>query len=97
MRLIWIILGTVFQLGLAMFLFVTVAFSSAGIANLSNLSKFHITILAASPFGLPLICISVAGIVIYLYTVNAGSVYYWLYLVPLILSIIYFAYATYLN
>ena len=89
----WVVLGTILQLFLALFLFMFVGFTAGGIANGRSLRKYQSAILDLSLYFLPATCIICAGIVIYQYN-NSGSVNsYWWYALPLLLTGCYLIYA----
>lgn len=93
MSLLWVILGTIAQLMLAVFLFMVVAFSAGDIFNNDSLNKLQMTILNMSLFVLPGICILSAGMVIYYYIVGGSSTVYWWNIVPVISAALYLIYA----
>jgi hypothetical protein len=89
----WTLAGTVGQLLLAVWLFMAVVFSAAGIGNGVALGKLQLAIFNASVFIIPGLCVLSAGIVVYLHMHGAGASSYWWYLMPLGAMAVYFAYA----
>lgn len=97
MSLGWVIAGTIGQLCLAVFLWMVVIFSSAGIVNGHTLDKFQSGILDVSMFALPSVCVISAGIVLYLFHSDAGAAAYWWYAAPFATAALYLIYAVSLN
>lgn len=92
MSISWVIAGTFFQAFLALFLFMLVVFSGAGVMNTISLSKFEINVVDFAMFFLPTLCIFCAGVVIYQYNTGGGVNSYWWYASPLVLTVCYFIY-----
>jgi len=89
----WTLAGTVAQLMLAVFLFMMVVFSAAGIGNGVPLGKTQLAIFNLSVFVLPALCVVSAGVVVYLHLHGGGASSYWWYAMPLGAMAVYFAYA----
>lgn len=89
----WTVAGTVGQLMLAMFLFMMVVFSAAGIGNGVPLSKVQTAIFNLSVFAVPATCVLSAGIVVYLHMHGGGASSYWWYAMPFGAAAIYLVYA----
>ena len=94
MSLIAVILGTIFQLALSLFLFMLAAFAGGGIVNGRNLSELQIKILDISLYVLPCLCLISAGIVIYQYTHGGTNNSFWWYSMPIVAAIIYIIYVS---
>ena len=58
----WVVVGTLAQLMLGLFLFMLVVFSASSMDGVGKLARVHSRILALSPFGLPATCVVSAGI-----------------------------------
>lgn len=97
MTLGWVIAGTIGQLMLGMICFLLVAFSAAGIANGSSLTKVQMAVLNIALYLLPISCFFSAGYVAYQYYCDATINAYSWYLLPIPFIILYFAYAIRLN
>lgn len=97
MSLTWTILGTIFQLLLAYFLFMVVVFSAAGIGNGAQLDKLQLNILNLSMYVLPAMCAVSAGIVVYLHRHGGSAACYWWYAMPLAATVLYLVYAVVLG
>jgi hypothetical protein len=93
MSLPWIILGTIAQLMLALFLFMLVVFSGGGLVTGNKFSKIQMDILNLSMFVLPGACIVSVVVVWMLYWHGAGVSAYWWYALPLAATGAYLAYA----
>lgn len=93
MSLTWTILGTIFQLMLACFLFMVVVFSAAGIGNSTQLDRFQLNVLNLSMYVLPATCAVSAGIVVYLHGHGGSAASYWWYAMPLAATVLYLFYA----
>lgn len=89
----WTVAGTVGQLMLAMFLFMMVVFSAAGIGNGVPLGKVQTAIFNLSVFAVPATCVLSAGIVVYLHLHGGGASSYWWHAMPFGVAAIYFVYA----
>jgi len=89
----WTLAGTVAQLMLAVFLFMMVVFSAAGIGNGIALGKTQLAIFNLSMFVLPALCVVSAGVVVYPHLHGGGASSYWWYAMPLGAMAVYFAYA----
>jgi hypothetical protein len=94
MSLIWVILGSISQLCLSVFVFMLTAFMGGGIANGRDLSSLQSKIIDLSLFVLPCLCLISAGIVIYQYSNSGTSSAYWWYSMPIIATIAYVIYAS---
>ena len=94
MSLIGVILGSIFQLGLSVFLFMLAAFAGGGIVSGRNLSELQIRILDISLYALPCLCLISAGIVVYQYTHGGTNNSYWWYCMPIAAAIIYIIYVS---
>lgn len=97
MSLGWVIAGTVGELALGGFLVMFVIFSAAGIANNRTLEPYQNGILNFSIFALPASCFISAGIVLYLFHIDASVSSYWWYAVPVTAAALYLIYAVHLN
>ncbi len=73
MSLIWVVLGTIFQIFLFNFVAMVVAFSAGGIVNGHSLSRVQMFILDLSLYLLPILCVVSAGIVIYQYNIGGST------------------------
>lgn len=93
MSLIWVIVGSILQLMLALFLFMLVAFSGGGIANDGSLRKIQIGVLDLSLYALPASCFIGSGIVIYYYATGGSAYAYWWYVLPILMAAAYLFYA----
>lgn len=94
MKKVWLIVATIFQSMLAMFLFMAVVFSAASIFNNNdNLTDTQKIILDGSMFALPLFCILITIALWVLYSYKASAYFYWLNVLPLLLAAAYFNYA----
>jgi hypothetical protein len=81
MSLTGVILGTICQAMLGLFIFMVVAF--AGTTHTETpLSTLQTSIINACFYLLPGLCVISALIVIFAYTKGAGSVTYWWYALP---------------
>lgn len=89
MSLSWVILGTFFQLGLALFLFMLAAFAGGGIANGRSLSELQSKILDLSLYCLPGLSLVSAGIIVYQYTQGGTIDSYWWHGMPVVGAIVY--------
>jgi hypothetical protein len=89
----WTLAGSLAQLMLALFLFMMVVFSAAGIGNGVVLGKLQLAIFNLWVFVLPALCVVSAGVVVYLHMHGAGASSYWWYAMPLAAAAVYFAYA----
>lgn len=89
MAITWVIIGSIGQLMVAMFLFMLVAFSAGGIANGNSLSKRQMSVLNLSIYALPATCLLSAGIVIYFYCTGASVIAFWWHLLPLGATVAY--------
>jgi hypothetical protein len=83
MSLGWVIAGTFAQLMLAMMLMMWAVFAGGGLANGRPLTPGQTRVLDLSMLLLPLSAVVSAGIVIYLYVVDASATAYWWYALPL--------------
>lgn len=97
MSFVWTLLGTIAQLMLAYLLFMLVVFSAGGLANGVALGKFQLGILNLSIFLLPALCLLSACIVIYLHLRAGGAASYAWYAMPLVATVLYVAYVTWLG
>ncbi len=97
MSLTWVIVGSVVQLMLSLFVFMVVAFSAGGVANGNNLNRIQVGILNLSIYVLPALCLLSAGIVIFCYKTGGSAYSYWWYTAPVILTLAYLFYANSLN
>lgn len=97
MSLTWVIIGSLVQVMLAMFLFMLVGFSASSIVNSNSLSKLQMGVLNLSLYALPATCMLSAAMVIYYYCVGASARAYWWYLLPMLLAAVYLVYASLLN
>lgn len=93
MSLFWVVVSVMAQLGLAMMLFLLVAFSGGGIANQDKVSKSVILALDVSLYVLPLLCFVSAGLIVYGYLSGASARTYWWHLLPLPAAVAYLAFA----
>ena len=93
MSFFWMVVSVVAQLGLAMMLFLLVAFSGGGIANQDNVNKNVILVLDVSLYVLPLLCFISAGLMIHGYMSGASARTYWWHLLPLPTAIAYLVFA----
>ena len=93
MSFFWMVVSVVAQLGLAMMLFLLVAFSGGGIANQDNISKSVILVLDVSLYVLPLLCFISAGLMIQGYLSEASARTYWWHLLPIPPAIAYLVFA----
>ncbi|GAA6170264.1 hypothetical protein [Sessilibacter corallicola] len=90
MSVLWIIIGTIFQLMLSMFIFMLAAVVGGSFANGNNLSESKLKVLNLSLFVLPGLCIVAAGIVIYqFFSGGTNNSYFW-YGLPIIGVMLYF-------
>lgn len=94
MSLLWVILGSFFQLGLSVFFFMLAAFAGGGIANGRNLSELQTKILDLSLYALPSLCLISTAIVIYQYAHNGTSHSYWWYCMPIVAATTYVIYVS---
>ncbi|MET4570994.1 hypothetical protein ABIE04_003376 [Rhodanobacter soli] len=62
----WVVVGTLAQLMLGLFLFMLVVFSASSMDGVGKLAGVHSKILALSLFGLPATCVVSAGMLIHL-------------------------------
>ena len=93
MSLTWVILGSLFQLGLAGFLFMLVVFSAGGIANSGTATRLQMGILTLSAYLLPFLCLLSAGLVIHSYRAGGDAQAYWWYAMPVAAAVGYVIYA----
>lgn len=93
MSLFWVVFSVVAQLGLAMMLFLLVAFSGGGIANQDKVSESVILVLDVSLYVLPLLCVISAGLMIHGYLSGASARTYWWHLLPMPAAIAYLVFA----
>jgi len=89
MSFIWTLLGTIGQLALAGFLFVYVGFSGASIADRHNPGPLVLSLLDASIYVVPGVCVVSAALVIYLHHPGASAAAYAWYLPPVLLGAAY--------
>ncbi len=91
--------GTYAQFSLAFMLFMFVVFSAASTGNnASSISRFQSFILHGSMYILPLSCIASALFVKHAHHSGIGtSLYYWLYLLPIILVVFYITFLNYVS
>lgn len=89
----WILLGTLGQLMLALFLFMLVAFSAGGLGAGARLGKTELRILNLSIYLLPALCVLSAAIVVGLYLRGGSAASYGWYALPLVGAALYIAYA----
>lgn len=90
----WVIVGTIGQLFLGMFMLLITIFGGAGVVDHASragrtLSSLQSGIIDWSIYLLPALCFASAGIVIYLYKHGGGVSSYWWYLPPVIASGLY--------
>jgi hypothetical protein len=93
MSLIGVILGTVLQLGFALFSFMAVIFSSASMSNRQTFGNFEKFLLDSSMYTLPTVCILNAILVIYFYKTGSSLATYWWYGLPVVLLASYLVFA----
>ena len=92
MSLGWTLTGTIFELVLAYMLFMLVAFSGGGMVSGRSLTRRQTGLLDLSLFMLPGLCVLSACIVIGLHWCGGGAVSYAWYALPLLATVLYFAY-----
>lgn len=93
MGLLGVILGSTFQLGFGFFAFMLAIFGSASVANsLENPPAVLNYIFTISILVLPLSSLLVTGYIIYTYNHNGSPSIYWLHLIPVVLTALYFFY-----
>lgn len=93
MSLMWVVLGTIFQLFLSVMLFMLSVFAGGGVANGDSLSPIALIFLNVSMLILPGACFLSSGIVIYQYMHGGSSISFWWYAMPLVVAGIYMAIA----
>jgi len=93
MSLVWVVIGTIFQLCLAGFLFMLVMFSAGGIESTNTLTKVQSWIFTVSVYLLPALCLISAWLVIHSYRSGGGSDAYWWYAMPIVGAVTYGIYA----
>lgn len=93
MSFFWVVIGTIFQLCLAGFMFMLVLFSAAGIDNANTLTKTQTWIFTLSIYVLPVTCFISAWFVIQGYRNGADSNVYWWYAMPIVGIVTYGIYA----
>ncbi|MDP3699597.1 MAG: hypothetical protein Q8R72_01680 [Hylemonella sp.] len=93
MSFFWMVLSVVAQLGLAMMLFLLVAFSGGGIANQDKVSKGVLLVIDVSLYVLPLLCFISAGLMVHAYLSGASARGFWWHLLPLPAAIAYLVFA----
>jgi hypothetical protein len=93
MSLFWVVASVVAQLGLAMMLFLLVAFSGGGIANQDNVSRSVLLVIDVSLYVLPLLCLASAGLMIHGYLSGATARAYGWHLLPLPAAVAYVLFA----
>lgn len=89
----WVVVGTLAQLMLGLFLFMLVVFSASSMDGVGKLARVHSRILALSLFELPATCVVSAGMLIHLYRSGGGPSSWWWHAVPLAAAAMYLAYA----
>lgn len=89
----WVVVGTLAQLILGLFLFMLVVFSASSMDGVGKLARVHSKILTLSLFGLPATCVVSAGMLIHLYRSGGGPSSWWWHAVPLAAAAVYLAYA----
>ena len=94
MSLTGIIVGSIAQLCLAMFLFMLAAFAGGGMANGRHLSDLQMKVLNIAIYLLPFLCLISAGIVLYCYTKGGTPGVYWWYSMPIVGAVIYCIYVS---
>lgn len=94
MSLTWVVLGSMFQLALSVFLFMLAAFTGGGYASGRSLSDLQVLILDRSLYVLPGLCIISAGIVIYQYTQGGTNNSFWWYSMPIVATIAYMVFVS---
>lgn len=77
MSLLLVVLGTIFQLGLAVFLFMLFSMGAGAGKN---------AILTLGMVGAPVSCLVSAGLVIHSYQIDGPSSAYWWYTMPLLIA-----------
>jgi hypothetical protein len=93
MSLLGLILGAVAQLTFALFQFMSVVFSAAGLANGGDLSAAQTRILEAAMFGLPGASVAVVAWTGALYALDSEYQSGWWHAVPVVLFVAYVLYA----
>ena len=73
----WVVVGTLAQLMLGLFLFMLVVFSASSMDGVGKLAGVHSKILTLSLFGLPATCVVSAGMLIHLYRTGGGPSSWW--------------------
>lgn len=92
MSILWTLLGTFGQLILAYVLFMLVAFSGGGLVSNGQIRRGQVKILDLSLFVLPGACALSAVIVLCLHWLSGSARSYWWYALPLVMTVLYFAY-----
>jgi|GEM_PF-6416102 len=85
MTLLYVILGVIFQAFFALFAFMAMAFT-AGASVPGGIKGF---LLNKALIGIPVIsaCVAIASVILFI--TGAGSVYYWLHVIPVALLILF--------
>jgi hypothetical protein len=89
----WVVVGTLAQLMLGLFLFMLVVFSASSMDGVGKLAGVHSKILTLSLFGLPATCVVSAGMLIHLYRSGGGPSSWWWHAMPLAAAAVYLVYA----
>ncbi len=97
MSLFWLIVSVVAQLGLAMMLFLLVAFSGGGIANQEGVRRSVILVLDVALYVLPLLCLVSAGLMVHGYLSGASARTYGWHLLPVLPAVAYLVFAVSLS
>ncbi|MEO5829057.1 MAG: hypothetical protein ABIQ36_00655 [Rhodanobacter sp.] len=92
MSILWTLLGTFGQLILANVLFMLVAFSAGGLVSNGQVRRLQVKILDLSLLVLPGACALSALIVLCLHGWGGSARSYWWYALPLVMTVLYFAY-----
>ena len=92
MTLPGLLVSLVGQVMLAGLLFMVVVISGTGVGNRRPLSPSESTVIDASLWGLPALCVAAGVVLVVLYALNVGPVAYALHLVPIAAAAAYLFY-----